>query len=172
MYRTRSSTTFVDGSSEPFFTLHPPSRLFFTLQVIHFAGLKAVGESCEIPLKYYQNNITGTLNLLEIMGKYGCQQIVFSSSATVYQPSEEPLDEDKPLGASNPYGQTKFMIEIILKDLFASGSKYFTCPGGESMKWKISILRYFNPVGAHPTGLIGENPLGPPNNLMPFIQQV
>jgi len=138
--------------------------------VIHFAGLKAVGESCEIPLKYYQNNITGTLNLLEIMGKYNCNSIVFSSSATVYQPCETLLDEDKPLGASNPYGQTKYMIEIILKDLYASGGKYF--PNAAAMKWKISILRYFNPVGAHPSGLIGENPLGKPNNLMPFIQQV
>ena len=130
-------------------------------KVIHFAGLKAVGESCSMPLVYYQNNLTGTLNLLQVMTKHNCKKIVFSSSATVYRPAEEPLDESKPLGPSNPYGQTKLMIENFLQDLFRSDPD-----------WHISILRYFNPVGAHPSGLIGENPLGPPNNLMPFIQQV
>lgn len=129
--------------------------------VIHFAGLKAVGESCTMPLEYYHNNITGTLFLLQAMRAAGVKKIVFSSSATVYQPCDTPLDEDKPLGPSNPYGQTKFMIEQILKDLFESDKAF-----------AISILRYFNPVGAHPSGLIGENPSGPPNNLMPFIQQV
>lgn len=129
--------------------------------VIHFAGHKAVGESVSKPLMYYENNLCGTLNLLEAMGETGCKQIVFSSSATVYKACEEPLDEGKPLGPSNPYGQTKFMIEQILQDLYVSDKTM--C---------ISILRYFNPCGAHPSGLVGENPAGWPNNLMPFIQQV
>lgn len=129
--------------------------------VIHFAGFKSVGESVALPLSYYHNNLTGTIFLLEAMKASGCKKIVFSSSATVYQPSELPLDEMKPLGPSNPYGQTKLMIEQILRDVFVSDPKF-----------SIDILRYFNPVGAHPSGLIGENPTGPPNNLMPFIQQV
>ncbi|CAD7962563.1 unnamed protein product [Amoebophrya sp. A25] len=129
--------------------------------VIHFAGFKAVGESVAMPLAYYHNNLTGTLYLLEAMKASGCKRIVFSSSATVYQPSEVPLDESKPLGPSNPYGQTKFMIEQFLQDLYVSDKSF-----------SIDILRYFNPVGAHPSGLIGEDPTGPPNNLMPFIQQV
>lgn len=129
--------------------------------VIHFAGLKAVGESVAKPLWYYENNISGTINMLKAMEKAGTKNIVFSSSATVYLPSEEPLDESKPTGCSNPYGWTKYMIEEILMD-YTKSSEAFKC----------SILRYFNPVGAHPSGRIGESPGQIPNNLMPFIQQV
>ena len=131
--------------------------------VIHFAGLKAVGESVESPLKYYDNNINGTLVLLEVMKKYNCKKIVFSSSATVYQEQTNlaPLTEDMPLGATNPYGKTKLFIEEILRDLCASDSEF-----------KVVILRYFNPIGAHKSGTIGEDPRGIPNNLMPFISQV
>lgn len=130
--------------------------------VIHFAGLKAVGESVAIPLKYYNNNITGTINLLEIMQKYEVKKIVFSSSATVYgDPHKVPITEEFPLSATNPYGRTKLMIEEILRDLYKSDNS-----------WSIAILRYFNPVGAHESKLIGENPNGIPNNLMPFITQV
>ena len=130
--------------------------------VIHFAGFKAVGESVENPLKYYQNNIVGTLNLLEIMEKYEVKNIVFSSSATVYGvPKKLPIKEDFPLSVTNPYGRTKLMIEEILSDIYASDND-----------WNIVILRYFNPIGAHESGLIGEEPNGIPNNLMPYITQV
>lgn len=130
--------------------------------VLHFAGLKAVGESTRIPLRYYHNNLTGTLTLCEVMRDHGVKTIVFSSSATVYgNPSSVPITEDFPLSATNPYGKTKLMIEEILKDLHASDPA-----------WKIAILRYFNPVGAHPSGLLGENPRGVPNNLFPYISQV
>ena len=129
--------------------------------VIHFAALKAVGESVEKPLMYYRNNVSGTIGLLESMVAHGVKTLVFSSSATVYMPSAEPLKEDAPLGCTNPYGQTKRMMEIILEDL---------CHSDPS--WRVELLRYFNPVGAHPSGLIGEDPQGPPNNLMPYIQQV
>lgn len=129
---------------------------------IHFAGLKAVGESCEKPLWYYHNNITGTLNLCEVLQKYGAKRIVFSSSATVYgKPASVPITEDFPLSTTNPYGETKLMIERILKDLHASDPQ-----------WSVSILRYFNPIGAHKSGLIGEDPQGIPNNLLPYITQV
>lgn len=130
--------------------------------VIHFAGLKAVGESVSIPLKYYHNNITGTLVLLELMEKYGVRNIVFSSSATVYgDPHTVPITEDFPLSATNPYGRTKLMIEEILKDVHAANKS-----------WNVILLRYFNPVGAHESGEIGEDPQGIPNNLMPYISQV
>lgn len=130
--------------------------------VVHFAGLKAVGESVEAPLRYYHNNITGTVMLCEVMAEHGCRNMVFSSSATVYgEPGKVPITEDFPTGATNPYGRTKLMIEEILRDLYASDNK-----------WNIALLRYFNPVGAHPSGRIGEDPLGIPNNLMPFIAQV
>jgi len=129
--------------------------------VIHFAGLKAVGESVAKPIWYYENNIRGTLNILKAMEKNGCNAIVFSSSATVYRPCEEPLDEGKPTGCSNPYGWTKYMIEQILVDTAKANPEL-----------GVAILRYFNPVGAHPSGRIGEAPSGFPNNLMPFIQQV
>ena len=130
--------------------------------VIHFAGLKAVGESVRMPLEYYQNNVYGTLVLLDVMKKYNVKKIIFSSSATVYgTPVRLPLDEDCRLGVTNPYGGTKLMIENILKDLQVSDPE-----------WNIIILRYFNPVGAHHSGLIGEDPNGIPNNLMPYIAQV
>ncbi len=130
--------------------------------VIHFAGLKAVGESVRIPIRYYHNNITGTLNLCDIMSKHGVKKLVFSSSATVYgDPHTVPIKEDFPLSATNPYGQTKLMIEYILKDIYKSDNE-----------WDIAILRYFNPVGSHESGKIGEDPSGIPNNLMPYISQV
>lgn len=130
--------------------------------VIHFAGLKAVGESVARPLDYYRNNVAGTLSLLRAMGETGVKKIVFSSSATVYgDPASVPIREDFPLGPTNPYGRTKLMIEEILRDLGEAGKD-----------WEITLLRYFNPVGAHPSGRIGEDPNGIPNNLLPFISQV
>jgi len=130
--------------------------------VIHFAGLKAVGESVALPLVYYNNNVAGTVNLLKTMGKYNVKKIVFSSSATVYgNPRTVPITEDFPLSAVNPYGSTKIMIEQILNDLYVSDPE-----------WSIAILRYFNPIGSHPSGLIGEDPRGIPNNLMPYIVKV
>lgn len=129
---------------------------------IHFAGLKAVGESCAQPLRYYHNNITGTLILCEMLQKYGAKRIVFSSSATVYgKPESVPIREDFPLWTTNPYGETKLMIERILADLHASDPEF-----------SVSILRYFNPIGAHASGLIGEDPKGIPNNLFPYITKV
>lgn len=129
---------------------------------IHFAGLKAVGESCEKPLLYYHNNLTGTFNLCALLQKYGAKRIVFSSSATVYgKPASVPITEDFPLSTTNPYGETKLMIERILKDVHAADNE-----------WSVSILRYFNPIGAHKSGLIGEDPKGIPNNLLPYVAQV
>ena len=130
--------------------------------VIHFAGLKAVGASVKQPLAYYDNNVVGTLRLLEAMEECGVRTLVFSSSATVYgDPQRLPLTEDHPLSATNPYGRTKLMVEEILRDLYCSDPS-----------WRIGILRYFNPVGAHVSGLIGEDPQGIPDNLMPFVAQV
>lgn len=130
--------------------------------VIHFAGLKAVGESVARPLAYYHNNITGTLHLVELMQKYDVKKLVFSSSATVYgNPHTVPITEDFPLSATNPYGRTKLMLEQILQDIAAADPS-----------WRISLLRYFNPVGAHESGLIGEDPNDIPNNLVPYIAQV
>ena len=130
--------------------------------VIHFAGFKAVGESVSKPLMYYRNNIDSTLTLLEVMEKHNCKRIVFSSSATVYgKPEKLPITEDFPLHTTNPYGSTKLMIENILTDLY-NGDK----------DWSIAILRYFNPIGAHESGLLGEDPNGIPNNLMPYIVKV
>ena len=130
--------------------------------VIHFAGLKAVGESVQNPLDYYDNNVVGTLRLLEAMTEFAVKTLVFSSSATVYgDPQRLPLKEDHPLSTTNPYGQTKLVIEEMLRDLYRSDPA-----------WHISILRYFNPVGAHASGLIGEDPQGTPNNLLPFVAQV
>jgi UDP-glucose 4-epimerase len=130
--------------------------------VIHFAGLKAVGESVEKPIEYYHNNITGTLILLKTMKKYNCKKIVFSSSATVYgNPQKLPIAEDSPLSTTNPYGSTKLMIEQILQDVAVADKDF--C---------IAILRYFNPIGAHESGLIGEVPNGIPNNIMPYIMKV
>lgn len=130
--------------------------------VIHFAGLKAVGESVAKPLLYYQNNIAGTLNLCEMMNEYGCKKIIFSSSATVYgSPKTVPITEDFPLSTTNPYGSTKRMLEEILSDLCVPDKD-----------WSVVLLRYFNPIGAHESGLLGESPNGIPNNLMPYIMQV
>lgn len=131
--------------------------------VIHFAGLKAVGESCRKPLEYYENNIGGTITLCEAMRDAGCKKIVFSSSATVYgSENQSPLTENMKIGGTtNPYGTTKYMIELILNDIYASDND-----------WSITILRYFNPIGAHESGMIGENPNGIPNNLMPYVTQV
>ncbi|MDD2800995.1 MAG: UDP-glucose 4-epimerase GalE [Methylococcales bacterium] len=136
--------------------------------VIHFAGLKAVGESCEQPLNYYHNNVYGTLVLLEAMRDANVKQLVFSSSATVYGESDSAqYSEHFPLGAINPYGRSKAMIEDILRDLSVADSiTHSVSP------WKIALLRYFNPIGAHESGLIGEDPNGIPNNLMPYVSQV
>ena len=130
--------------------------------VIHFAGYKAVGESVKEPLKYYRNNLDSTLTLLEVMKEHNCKKLVFSSSATVYgKPKSLPIKEDFPLSTTNPYGTTKLIIEGILRDLYTSDPS-----------WSIAILRYFNPIGAHSSGLIGENPNDIPNNLMPYILKV
>ena len=132
------------------------------MAVIHFAGLKAVGESVEEPLKYYHNNVTGTINLCQVMKKFNCKNIVFSSSACVYGANNPiPYKEDMACSATNPYGTTKIMIEDILRDLSVSDPK-----------WRVMLLRYFNPIGAHESGLIGENPVGIPNNLLPYIMRV
>jgi len=129
---------------------------------VHFAGLKAVGESCAQPLRYYHNNVTGTLTLLRALDEAGARRLVFSSSATVYgDPERLPIAEEAPLRATNPYGQTKLTVEDLLRDLARADAR-----------WVITLLRYFNPVGAHPSGLLGEDPAGPPNNLAPYITQV
>jgi UDP-glucose 4-epimerase len=130
--------------------------------VIHFAGLKSVGESVDKPIEYYNINVGGTFILVEVMRKFNCKTFVFSSSATVYgDPHTVPIKEDFPLSVTNPYGRSKLMIEEFLQDIFAADNS-----------WKITLLRYFNPVGAHKSGLIGEDPNGMPNNLMPYISQV
>ena len=130
--------------------------------VIHFAGLKAVGESCKLPLLYYHNNLTGTFNLIDCMLKHNVNRIVFSSSATVYGvPKTVPIKEDFPLSTTNPYGETKLMIERILKDCAAANPEFSAC-----------VLRYFNPIGAHASGTMGEDPRGIPNNLLPYISKV
>ena len=131
--------------------------------VLHFAALKSVGESCAKPLKYYGNNVTGSANLLEVMVEFGVTKIVFSSSATVYgEPQYLPIDEDHPIGGcTNPYGKTKYFMEEIMRDVAAA-----------QPSWSCTLLRYFNPVGAHPSARIGEDPLGEPSNLMPYVAQV
>jgi UDP-glucose 4-epimerase len=130
--------------------------------VIHFAALKAVGESCMIPLAYFRNNLSGTITLLEVMKEFDVKHLVFSSSATVYgNPEKVPVTEDMPLSATNPYGRTKLMIEEMLQDLYQSDAS-----------WNIAILRYFNPIGAHESGEIGEDPNGIPNNLVPYVAKV
>ncbi|MGT2844998.1 UDP-glucose 4-epimerase GalE [Streptococcus hongkongensis] len=130
--------------------------------VIHFAGLKAVGESTQIPLTYYDNNVCGTISLLKVMQKFHCYNIIFSSSATVYgDPEVVPIKENFPLSVTNPYGRTKLVLEDIFRDLYKSNSK-----------WTIVLLRYFNPIGAHASGELGEDPSGIPNNLLPYITQV
>jgi len=152
----------VEGDIRDQTALEQALRRFGCTSVIHFAGLKAVGESVEKPLEYYDNNVIGTHRLLQAMGNCGVKRLVFSSSATVYgEPQRLPLTEDHPLSATNPYGRTKLIIEDMLRDLHRSDPS-----------WQIGILRYFNPVGAHASGLIGEDPQGIPNNLMPFVAQV
>jgi UDP-glucose 4-epimerase len=153
--------TLVEGDIRNKDDLHKVFNAHKIDAVIHFAGLKAVGESVADPLKYYDNNIHGTIVLCEVMAKYDCKSIVFSSSATVYgDPHTTPIKEDFPLSTTNPYGRSKLFIEEMLKDLYISDDT-----------WKIVLLRYFNPVGAHASGTIGEDPHGIPNNLMPFIAQ-
>jgi len=154
--------TLVEGDIRDSATLLQTLRRSAVSAVIHFAGLKAVGESVEKPLAYYDNNVVGTVRLLEAMTECGVKTLVFSSSATVYgDPQQLPLTEQHPLSATNPYGQTKLVIENMLLDLYRSDPS-----------WRLSILRYFNPVGAHSSGLIGEDPRGTPNNLLPFVAQV
>jgi len=159
---TSKSVTFYEGDVLNSELLDEIFVKYNIESVIHFAGLKAVGESVAKPLKYYKNNVTGTLVLCEAMAKANVKNIVFSSSATVYgDPASLPITEDFPTGATNPYGQSKLMVEHMLSDLAASDPS-----------WNIAVLRYFNPVGAHDSGLIGEDPNDIPNNLMPFITQV
>ncbi len=153
---------FVEGDIRDPGALTATFREFPITSVIHFAGLKAVGESVAEPLRYYDNNVVGSLRLCEAMAAAGVRRLVFSSSATVYgDPHTVPIREDFPLQATNPYGRTKLHIEEMLRD-FSRGDP----------DWRIALLRYFNPVGAHPSGLIGEDPQGTPNNLMPFVSQV
>lgn len=159
---TGQKVSFVQADIRDQAKLEEVLKRYRCTAVVHFAGLKAVGESTRIPLAYYDNNVVGTQRLLSAMANCGVRQMIFSSSATVYgEPQYLPLTEDHPTSAVNPYGRTKLMIEEILKDVAASDPS-----------WRFGILRYFNPVGAHVSGLIGENPLGIPNNLMPFITQV
>ncbi len=156
------SITFINGDIRDSEKLKEVFSNHIIDSVVHFAGLKAVGESVSKPLEYYDNNVVGTLRLLEVMKEFGCKKIVFSSSATVYgDPATTPILENFPVGGTtNPYGTSKYMIERILEDVYASDNSF-----------KIAILRYFNPVGAHESGTIGEDPNGIPNNLMPFIAQ-
>jgi len=158
---TKQDITTIEGDIRNRSDLEKVFQSHMIDTVIHFAGLKAVGESVEQPLRYYDNNVNGTAILCEVMAKHGCKSIVFSSSATVYgDPHENPITEDFPTFATNPYGRTKLVVEEMLRDLYASDNE-----------WKIVLLRYFNPVGAHSSGMIGEDPNGIPNNLMPFIAQ-
>ena len=160
----------ITGSSIPFFkadvndrdALRAIFRTYPIKAVIHFAGLKAVGESVVEPMHYYYNNVCGSIALVETMAEFGVKHLVFSSSATVYgDPQSVPIKENFPLRATNPYGRTKLMVEDMLRDVAQADSS-----------WRIALLRYFNPVGAHESGLIGEDPSGIPNNLMPFVSQV
>ncbi len=154
--------TCIEGDIRDIALLEKTFEQYQIEAVVHFAGLKAVGESIADPLKYYDNNVVGSLKLLEAMKRAGIRTLVFSSSATVYgDPEYLPIDENHPIHPTNPYGQTKAQIEQILKDLVQSDSD-----------WKVVCLRYFNPVGAHDSGLIGDDPNGIPNNLMPYIAQV
>ncbi|MNJ25745.1 UDP-glucose 4-epimerase [compost metagenome] len=159
---TGKAINFVSGDILDQKTLEQTIHLYNCDTVIHFAGLKSVGESTSDPISYYENNVAGTLSLLKAMKSLNVKNIVFSSSATVYgQPQFLPLTETHPLSTTNPYGNSKLVIENILRDVFAS-----------SPDWSITILRYFNPAGAHSSGLIGEDPLDTPNNLMPYVAQV
>lgn len=156
------SVDWVDGDIRDQEKLRSVFRQFSIDAVIHFAGLKAVGESIVKPLLYYDNNVSGTVSLCDVMQEFSCHRLIFSSSATVYgQPKVLPITEEESLKPTNPYGRSKFMVEEILRDLFVADPK-----------WSVILLRYFNPVGAHPSGLIGENPKDKPNNLMPLVSQV
>lgn len=156
------SVDFIEGDIRERDLLRSVFARFEIEAVIHFAGLKAVGESVAMPLRYYDNNVLGSVALFEVMAECGCKRLVFSSSATVYgDPERVPIKEDFPLSTTNPYGTSKLMVENILRDVITSDSE-----------WSIALLRYFNPVGAHESGLIGEDPNGMPNNLMPFVAQV
>ncbi|AKX54029.1 UDP-glucose 4-epimerase GalE [Thiopseudomonas alkaliphila] len=159
---TGKKVTFINGDIRNPQDIEQVFAQYDVDAVIHFAGLKVVAESVAQPLYYYENNVLGTLNLLQVMTKHNCKKLVFSSSATVYgDPHTVPIQEDFPLSATNPYGRSKLMIEDMLRDLYRSDSN-----------WSLALLRYFNPVGAHKSGLIGEDPQGIPNNLMPYIAQV
>lgn len=159
---TGQSIPFIEGDIRSADDLERVFTSYNISAVVHFAGLKAVGESVQQPLHYYDNNVVGTLRLLEAMERHGCRSLVFSSSATVYgDPASVPIREDFPLSATNPYGRSKLMIEDMLRDLYRADER-----------WAIALLRYFNPVGAHKSGRIGESPQGVPNNLMPYISQV
>ena len=159
---TGKSVTFVEGDVRDRNSLQRLFSQYNFDSVIHFAGLKAVGESCQIPLSYYENNVSGTVVLCQEMARAGVFNIVFSSSATVYgDPASLPIREDFPLSATNPYGRSKLMVEEVLGDLYKSDNR-----------WNIALLRYFNPAGAHSSGMIGEDPNDIPNNLMPYISQV
>ncbi|WP_199609498.1 UDP-glucose 4-epimerase GalE [Flocculibacter collagenilyticus] len=159
---TNKAVTFVEGDILDTELLHSLFKQYQFDSVIHFAGLKAVGESNEIPLHYYKNNVYGTLNLCEVMAQHSVKNLVFSSSATVYgDPETVPIKESFPTSATNPYGRSKLMVEEMLADLYRSDPS-----------WNIALLRYFNPIGAHESGTIGEAPNGIPNNLMPYITQV
>lgn len=152
----------IDGDIRDAVLLQKLFATYPIASVIHFAGLKAVGESVEQPMRYYDNNVVGSLRLFEAMAKAGVHRLVFSSSATVYgDPHRVPIDESFPLQVTNPYGRSKLMIEDMLRDI-----------GQADPKWRVALLRYFNPVGAHASGLIGEDPRGIPNNLMPYVAQV
>ena len=159
---TGEKIPFIEGDIRNPKELHAVFEKNDIAAVIHFAGLKAVGESVGHPLRYYDNNVHGTAVLCEVMQQHHCKSIVFSSSATVYgDPHTTPIKEDFPLAPANPYGRSKLFVEEILRDLYTSDHE-----------WNVVLLRYFNPVGAHPSGMIGEDPHGIPNNLMPFIAQV
>lgn len=159
---SKQEVIFIEGDIRDKACLRAVFRTYSISAVIHFAGLKAVGDSIVQPLYYYENNVAGTVCLLQVMAEFGCKQLVFSSSATVYgDPASVPISEKFPLSTTNPYGSSKLMVENILQDLAISDPA-----------WSISLLRYFNPVGAHESGMIGEDPSGIPNNLMPYIAQV
>ncbi len=158
---TNKTVTFVKADICDVSAMNDIFKQYTIDAVIHFAGLKAVGESNEKPLAYYHNNVAGTLTLLQVMAEHDVKNLVFSSSATVYGDNVSPLTEEMTTSATNPYGQTKLMVENILFDLAKSDSD-----------WSIACLRYFNPIGAHQSGLIGENPNGIPNNLLPYVAQV
>ena len=158
----QDTITFIEGDIRDSGLLAGIFTQYNIYSVIHFAGLKAVGESVAKPLAYYDNNVVGTVNLLNVMREHNVKRMVFSSSATVYgDPHTTPIQEHFPLSATNPYGRSKLMIEEILRDLYHSDPT-----------WQLALLRYFNPVGAHASGLIGEDPQGIPNNLMPYIARV